>query len=426
MDQYRRFALQLIVTMCVFLNPTAAQWVETSMNRNVTSLSSSGPYLFAGTNGNGVFRTIDCTNWDPVNTGLSAQNGHIWIFALQPGGRFLFAAADDAVYRSSDYGTSWSRVLPGIRALCLATMHQTVVAGSYGGIYISADQGSVWNRVDLAMDPGTAVTSLLLTESTIWAGTTLDGVFRSTNAGKDWIAINRGLPFSNTIFPRVSSLTARQSSVYAGTYGGVFVSDAFDSTWTPINSGLGAIEVSTLLTFANRIFAGTSAFGPHGTTMPGNGVYLLVDTTCSWSSVSPLGPVRTVNSLAVRDEDLYMAVEPFLDLPTLWRRPLSEMIQLKPNTSTVVGPPTSFHLYQNYPNPFNATTTIECDLPNETHVLLELFNILGERVGTVINSTTQAGHHLFRLHANSLPTGVYFYRITAGVHIDTKKLLIVR
>ncbi|MFH1194362.1 MAG: LamG-like jellyroll fold domain-containing protein [bacterium] len=90
--------------------------------------------------------------------------------------------------------------------------------------------------------------------------------------------------------------------------------------------------------------------------------------------------------------------------------------------------PTAFELYQNYPNPFNPSTTIKFGLPEDSRVTLELFNILGERVATLINQEMSAGYHNYQLSIDNyhLSSGMYIYRIIAGEFVQTKKLLLLK
>ncbi len=98
----------------------------------------------------------------------------------------------------------------------------------------------------------------------------------------------------------------------------------------------------------------------------------------------------------------------------------------KEKTTDVVIPK-DFTLYQNYPNPFNPATTIRYDLPKQSIVELTIFDILGRKVKTIINNESkQAGRYEVSFNASSLPSGVYFYRITAGDYVSTKKMLLVK
>ena len=103
----------------------------------------------------------------------------------------------------------------------------------------------------------------------------------------------------------------------------------------------------------------------------------------------------------------------------------------------VVPPPTSvksrssqragvFELEQNYPNPFNPTTHIDYYLPAQEKVRLDIFNIAGKKVATLVDEVQAAGRHEAQFDAASLGSGVYFYRITAGAFTAMKKMSLVR
>lgn len=91
-----------------------------------------------------------------------------------------------------------------------------------------------------------------------------------------------------------------------------------------------------------------------------------------------------------------------------------------------IGLPDSFELRQNYPNPFNPQTTIEYALPLATEVRLIIYDILGRQVQAVVDEWKPAGNHRAVLDFSNLPSGVYFYCLTAPRYIQTRKMLLVR
>ncbi|HEY9165237.1 MAG TPA: T9SS type A sorting domain-containing protein [Candidatus Kryptonia bacterium] len=107
-------------------------------------------------------------------------------------------------------------------------------------------------------------------------------------------------------------------------------------------------------------------------------------------------------------------------------------------TSTRIGRngdavPRSCSLYQNYPNPFNPSTVITYQLPANCFVTLELIDVLGREIKTLVNEHQDAGKHVVSFNGTNLPSGVYFYRLSAGsltgqagTFIETKKLLLMK
>ncbi|MDZ7717251.1 MAG: T9SS type A sorting domain-containing protein [Balneolaceae bacterium] len=88
--------------------------------------------------------------------------------------------------------------------------------------------------------------------------------------------------------------------------------------------------------------------------------------------------------------------------------------------------PDDFTLNQNYPNPFNPTTVISYELPQSAEVRLDVYDMVGRHIATLVNEQTSAGRHTVNFDASQLSSGVYLYRLQAGSTIMTKKLTIVK
>ncbi len=105
--------------------------------------------------------------------------------------------------------------------------------------------------------------------------------------------------------------------------------------------------------------------------------------------------------------------------------------------------PGEFYLAQNYPNPFNPTTMISFVISAEggsarrvesstsggghaSFVTLEVYNVLGQKVATLVNGLKEPGHYSVSWNAGSLPSGVYFYRLTSPSFVSVKKMMLVR
>jgi GH35 family endo-1,4-beta-xylanase len=103
---------------------------------------------------------------------------------------------------------------------------------------------------------------------------------------------------------------------------------------------------------------------------------------------------------------------------------------IKNNPTGVKGPttgvPSKYQLEQNYPNPFNPVTTIRYNITKTSSVTLRVFDMLGREVQTLVNTMQTPGQYLVTLNAQNLGSGVYFYRLSAGSFIDTKKLVLLK
>ncbi|QQS38342.1 MAG: T9SS type A sorting domain-containing protein [Ignavibacteriales bacterium] len=95
--------------------------------------------------------------------------------------------------------------------------------------------------------------------------------------------------------------------------------------------------------------------------------------------------------------------------------------------------PVTFLLEQNYPNPFNPSTKISFTIPlvetghaPSLHVMLKIYDVLGNEIFTLINDEKPAGYYEVEFDAGKLSSGVYYYNLTAGSFSDTKKMLIIK
>ncbi len=96
------------------------------------------------------------------------------------------------------------------------------------------------------------------------------------------------------------------------------------------------------------------------------------------------------------------------------------------NATAVGSVPTNFALRQNYPNPFNPVTVIRYELPEASVVKLQVFDVLGRAVATLLNEKRDAGIYETPFNAGSLSSGTYFYRLQAGSFVETKKMMLVK
>ena len=89
--------------------------------------------------------------------------------------------------------------------------------------------------------------------------------------------------------------------------------------------------------------------------------------------------------------------------------------------------PKKYTLSQNYPNPFNPTTAISYQLPAVSHVELSIYNILGQKVATLVSERQPAGNHKVEWNASGFASGVYFYRLeTDQGFISSRKLILLK
>ena len=396
-----------------------------------TALAITGTYIFAGTSIKGIYRSIDMgTSWIQINNGLprypppdtNAFDG-INCFAISADGSDVFAGTDGSgVFCSTDNGNSWTSVSDGLPPLRY---------GNYDDILC------------LAISPYNS------DSTNLFAGTSNSGVFLSTNNGMNWAAANDGLP--KNPYPGLSIDTisydgiqclaisingAGGTNLFAGTSNnGIYLSTNNGASWTSVSDGLPknpnrSSSYDGIIRFAVysneksnlNLFAGTKH----------NGIFLSTNNGTNWLNVNTgltdlNTPVISVGALTVSNDYLYASI--FSDTVHnisrgVWRRPLSDMITSANEKSDKI--PRNFTLFQNYPNPFNPTTTLSFVISHQSLVSLKVYNILGEEVAAIVNKELPAGNYKYQWNAGNLASGIYFYRLRAGNFVDTKKLILIK
>lgn len=149
-------------------------------------------------------------------------------------------------------------------------------------------------------------------------------------------------------------------------------------------------------------------------------------------------------AFSLDEEVVFMDIEPGAELETpisyypLYAREASGEIRISHNGSNLPSPiiislegealeeDKVVELNQNYPNPFNATTNIPYTIPQDSYVRLEIYDILGQKIQTLVDENQQRGKYVARLNANEFSSGVYLYRILVQGTAETGKLMLVK
>lgn len=390
-----------------------AQWVHTYTfdNENpVTSLAISGNNLFAGTHNNGVYLSADSGfTWTAVNNGLNPG----FISSLLVSDTNLFAGTNDGVFLSTNNGLSWTAMNNGLidteyliqHISSLVISGKNIFAGSsINGVYLSTNNGINWTAVNTGLPEHAQIKSMAVSDSTLFASVALKGIYRSTNNGTSWTAANSG-PGMNDIW----SFTVSGTRLFASTvWNGVIHSSDNGTSWNYINNGLIG-ETYSMLHFGGNIFVCSITY-----------IYITTNNGASWTAVSDESNCYTMYTIGMYDNYLFAAS---LD-GQVWRRPLSDMLTSIENDNKIL--PTLLNLEQNYPNPFNPTTTINYQVQNTGKVVLNVFDVLGRTVATLVDEKKSSGSYKVEWNAANMPSGVYFYRLQSGSFSETKKLILLK
>jgi hypothetical protein len=123
-----------------------------------------------------------------------------------------------------------------------------------------------------------------------------------------------------------------------------------------------------------------------------------------------------LNSVTIAKENVQKAIDEY-------QSNFSSMTYTPP---TATNPITNYVLHQNYPNPFNPTTTIRYELPQDGIVKIEVFDILGQKIRTLLNEHKKADRYELEFNGANLSSGVYLYSIRVNDFIETKKMVLIK
>jgi len=395
--------MKTIIIAFLFAASTAsAQWVQTSalVSRTSWCMRASGQTIFAGTE-DGITRSTDNgLTWSTVNTGLA--NTDVW--SLETDGSSVFAGTAAGVFRSTDNGATWEITDTTFKNTGTESLHLNgnhLFAGTGGsGVFRSSNNGATWDSADVGLTDNYVFT-VTSSGANIYAGTGGQGVFRSTNNGTNWT------PLASGVYPIVRALTCFAGSIYAGGANGTYRSTNDGSSWTSSSSGLTNNFILNFSVYQSNIFA-----CGHG------GVYVSTDSGSTWIEMNLGLPQKGVHSIAIAGTTIFAGV----DSSGIWRRALGDVVSAIRDVGDPL--PDRFAVDQNFPNPFNPTTTITFSVPQNVHVTITVFDILGHQIQTLISQEYSAGTFNVGWNASLLPSGVYVYRIQAGAFQATRKMVL--
>lgn len=383
------------------------------------------------------------TGWQRIGEGTAKP-----VDALATSMARLYAGTNSGIQQANLSNLSWSDIsdLPDGRALSYVEdllMHRdTLYAAARAGTYPSHTQGvfrwtgAAWETLGEVWseeDPGTVLSLTLDAHSTLYAAgmfTRIGNVEARNIArwdGTGWHALGDGLPYP------AKAVEAGGGTVYAGGQSdSLYVWHTANQTWSGIplphgdNQGCDP-EIRTLLWRPDGLYAGgrmtciltktETAYDAGFTLARWNGEI--------WQVPGSGIAAGEVKALAAQDDDLYVAGF----FHEAGDRPSANIAHWNANIRLPIATPepSTTALYQNYPNPFGPSTTIHFSLDHPAeHARLEVFDLLGRPVALLLDGPLVAGTHNVAFNAKGLAGGLYLYRLSAGGHVWSRKMLLVR
>ncbi len=373
-------------------------------------------------------------------------------------------------------------------AVWVATYYDTTLVGKTvfvnGGLFKSPPQGVAWEYIAVLfrLDPGNITYDIAVDGATLWTANWWRSLQRSDDGGLTWQQV---VPDSTTYYnpaerlnQRLFAVAAEDSIIWTGSQDGLNLSIDNGATWRQIRHAGGATDISgnKVVAVSPRRAAGVDeVWAATWTTFQGvekNGVSISADTGRTWRIV--LSGQQAWNFL-FHDSDIFVACNSglwrthgdtaaFVNVTTGILAPGTDVytVAMTADSSIWIGTedglyhgnyagsywekvdmvvldaddgqtmlPSQVSLGRNYPNPFNPTTVIPLCLPRAEYVSLELFDLLGRRIRTLVSATLPAGLSHISWDGcddsgHPLSGGVYFYRLTAGQTSQARSMILLK
>jgi Secretion system C-terminal sorting domain len=278
---------------------------------------------------------------------------------------------------------------------------------------------------------------------------------KSYDGGVTWVSLSE--TFHGFLSPRSRAPRLYTTNITHGFLQGVQVSSTSNDglKWDSLYSIAGSFATARILTFGDTLFLFTNALPNPAHSLCG--IFKSNNGGSSWTqtlsgrNIISITYGTTANSVyAATSDSIFRSVNAGIDWQGVFAVPFSSIIQIlkHPSADTIfvatadsglfslagtavqvrrtINNVTGYMLEQNFPNPFNPSTLFRFAIPRTEHVSLQVFDVLGRQVSQVINERMNAGTYERQWSGNSLTSGIYFYRLTAGPYVASRKLVLLK
>ena len=409
--------ISLLVVMLLFLiglRSAKAQWTPqtsgTASPLYSVSVVNDNVVWACGGAGTVIRTTNGGANW--TNVSAAPVAGDLYnVYAMDQSTALVTnSGASATVWKTTNGGATWNQVFvqPGgfinvidINSSGAGFMQGDPVGGRWS-LWRTTDGGTNWDST-LAYLPQAGSeagwnNSLYINGVNIWFGTNNSKVYYSSNGGLTWTS--QSTPQTNTYTIWFNNTL---SGVSGGTAGIRTINGGTNWTSTTIGgtgnvTGSAGYGTNFLMSQGTNIYRSTN-----------NGASFTVDFTGS-TQILDMGISRTGTRLwAVGSTGAIYTNDGVVSINNI--------------TTTT---PDKYSLSQNFPNPFNPTTKINFDITKNDFVTLKVYNTVGQEVSNLVSKNLTARSYEVNFDVANLTSGIYFYTITAGDFVQTKKMMLVK
>ena len=422
---------------------------DAELNWTTACMSSDGSKIVAGTYHGRIYLSTDSgASWNEIQPKGNA-NGKWIASAMSADGNIIivgldnYDTPDERTYLSTDGGTSWTEKIPsGVSGqdwsvLTMSSTGSAILAGAYGKrLWRSTNGGTNWTETQPAgnSDKDWCTGAMSSDGNNIIIGEEGGGgggrLYRSTDGGVSWSETG---PTGGSINQwNASAISSTGARAIIGAYAyRLYIND--NSTPLPVELTSFSAECrsqSVELKWTTATEVNNYGFEIERSAISSqSSAESRKPNAESWAQIAFVQGHGNSNSPKEYSftENLALAHDLNRVQYRLKQIDLNGAFEYSPIVKVNVEAPSQLKLAQNYPNPFNPETTINFQIPFASHVTLKVYDVLGREVATLVDEFKQAGTYVKTLHATSLPSGVYFYKLqTANGFSETKKLMLMK
>jgi photosystem II stability/assembly factor-like uncharacterized protein len=411
-----------LITVLLIHSLSFSQWIQQTSGTSTALLDieyispvNGGIAAACGLNGN-IYRTSNGgTNWIQITTSISSQLTDIEFTDINTG---YSAGSNGVIIKTTNGGINWVQLSSGSTAgfNCMHFVNSSTgfICGgttTTAEILKTTNGGVNWNPNTFTTQANLLQSIFFIDALTGWAmgynqTSFIGSILKTTNGGANWqeIFVSPGaVAFFDMIMSSSSTgFISGGGTINRTTNGGSNFNTVFEPGDTPLDFEL----INSLIVYA---VGGSSTISK--TTNGG----------LNWfNQASPVSG-RTFRSISMIGDTGFICGIAGTILKTTNGGQVPTGLIISSNEI-----PKNYSLSQNFPNPFNPATKIVFNIISHGFVQLKVFDILGKEVSVLVNQNLTPGSYSADFNASSLPSGTYFYRITARAFTETKKMILIK